>query len=279
MASGKKPRKRSSKYVKANGSRNNGGTSSVFRRVFAIIMVLGTLFGLCWGTMSCLHWLERKLFSQNSTFEIQNLDVSSDGSLTEDRILEYSKLRKGMNLFSFDFETIEERLDQVSAIESVYLERQLPHTLIIRVKERVPIARIAGKKVPKFPFVVDRFGYILPPKAKAFQLPLITGVDMELRLGDQVHHADVETALQIVKYCAAEPFFQRYIRLKSLDVKYSEYITLTLEDEVQVKIPRYELKERLRNLATVIKMETAGGNRVKGIDLTLDTPNVPVQYY
>ena len=39
-----------------------------------------------------------------------------------------------MNLFSFTLDEIEARLLPVSNIESVYLERELPNTFIIRLR-------------------------------------------------------------------------------------------------------------------------------------------------
>ena len=44
-------------------------------------------------------------------------------------------------------------------------------------------------------------------------------------------------------------------------------------------MPRFSLKVKLQNLATTIKIESGKGQRVKEVDLTLDSAKVPVSYY
>jgi hypothetical protein len=44
-------------------------------------------------------------------------------------------------------------------------------------------------------------------------------------------------------------------------------------------MPRFSLKAKLQNLATVIKIANGQGKRVREVDLTLDSAKVPVSYY
>lgn len=274
----KKQNKAKPHYVKSK-QRKGASSTTLARRVASVLLLLLILGGVVYGITKCFEWIEGKLFSNNPRFEIQHLEISCDGNLGEDYIREISGLREGMNLFDVTFKEIEEKLTGVSRIESVYLERKLPHTLIVDVKERVPVARIEGTRATKYPFLVDRYAYVLPHRRSAATLPLITGVDQELPLGEQLKNQDVETALKIIALCDSTGYLRTYVRIESLDVKYSDFIDIRLQGGIRVRMPRFSLKPKLQNLATVIKIANGQGQRIKEVDLTLDSAKVPVTYY
>lgn len=264
-------------YVRAK--QRKGADVVWWRRAISIIFLLVFLGVLIFGIASGFNWMGRKLYSENRRFEIQHLIVSCDGKLTEDYIRECSGLREGMNLWALSFDEIEEKLMAVSRIESVQLERKLPHTLIVKVKERMPVAMISGRQISRYPFMIDRYGYVLPHRRKLATLPLIKGLDEDLVLGEPVEHADVETALKIIGICDSSGYLRNYVRIESLDLKYSDFIDMRLHGGIRVRMPRFSLKPKLQNLATVIKIANGEGRRVKEVDLTLDSAKVPVTYY
>ena len=229
MAARKKTTTRKkAQYVRANKRKGAESTAMARRSITIIILLLFvglTIFGIKRG----FDWIGGKLYSNNPRFEIQHLVISCDGKLTEDYIREASGLHEGMNLFEVSFEDIENELLSVSRIESVYLERKLPHTLIVKVKERMPVAQIAGLSVSKYPFMVDRYGFVLPHRRSLATLPLIKGLDMDLALGEPVENADVETALKIIAICDRSSYLRTYIRIESLDLKYSDFIDMRLQ--------------------------------------------------
>ena len=265
-------------YVRAK-KRKGAEPPALARRSFSIGVLVVALAAFIFGVFKGFEWINRKLFAANPRFEIQHLVISSDGKLGEDRIREYTGLREGTNLFAVAFEDVENELAKVPVIESVYLERKLPHTLVVKVKERVPVARISGQKVRRYPFVVDRYGYVLPPRASASALPHIMGLDEELRLGSPAENPDVETALKIIALCDSSGYLRSYVNIESLDVKYSDFIYLHLRDGARARIPRYSLEPRLLKLASVIKIAKSQGKRVKEADVTLDTTHVPTTFY
>jgi cell division septal protein FtsQ len=264
-------------YVR--NKRRKGDNSTMTRRALSVVLLLFVVCGVLFGIKEGFEWIGRKLYSENPRFEIQHLVISCDGRLTEDRIREYTGLAEGLNLFAVKFEAIEANLEKVPAIESVYLERKLPHTLIVKVKERIPVARINGRQSRRFPFVVDRYGIVLPPRQSASSLPLISGIDSDLRLGLRAEHPDVETVLKIIALCDSMGSLREYVRIESLDVQYNDFIVMRLEGGIRVRMPRFSLKTKLQNLATVIKIAHGQGRRVKEVDLTLDSAKVPVTYY
>lgn len=278
MARRKKTTKRMKpQYVRSK--KRKGNSSALWRRAPSVLLLLLFIGLIAWGIKTGFEWIGRTLYSENPRFEIQHLVISCDGKLTEKYIRETSELREGMNLFGVSFGEIEDKLLKVSRIESVYLERKLPHTLIVEVKERVPVAQILGHRKSKYPFMVDRYGYVLPHRRKLASLPLIKGFDIDLELGEPVDHPDVETALKIIALCESIGSLRTYISIESMDVQYSDFIDVWLKGGIRVRMPRFSLKSKLQNLATVIEIANGQGRRVKEVDLTLDSTKVPVSYY
>jgi cell division septal protein FtsQ len=279
MATRKKTKKQLKPQYVRKKKRSGADSSALARRALTVALFLALIVGIIFGISKGFKEMEQKLFSENTRFEIQHLIISCDGKLSEDRIREYTGISEGMNLFEVSFDDIETALADVSVIESVYLERDLPNTLIIKVKERMPVARIMGLKNRKYPFVVDRYSVVLPFRQSAKSLPLIKGLECELRLGLPADDQDVETALKIIALCESTGYLRTYVRMESLDVKYSDFIDMRLEEGVRVRMPRFSIKPKLQDLATVIKIAKGQGKRVKEVDLTLDSAKVPVSYY
>ncbi|QBG46203.1 FtsQ-type POTRA domain-containing protein [Verrucomicrobia bacterium S94] len=273
----KKTTRKKAHYVRAKKRGVDGGTRA--RRTVSIVFLLLVVGAIGYGIFSGFKWIGYKLYAGNPRFEIQHLEISSNGKLKEDFIRETTGLREGMNLWELTFGEIEEKLLGVSQVESVRLERKLPHTLIVEVKERVAVARIEGVKKRGLPLRVDRYGYIMPPSIKSKDLPLIKGLDSELVMGEPVGVTDVDTALKIIGTCESSGYLRTYIRIETLDLKYSDFIDMRLHGDIRVRMPRFSLKPKLQNLATIIKIANGQGQRVKEVDLTLDSAKVPVTYY
>ncbi len=264
--SSKKPQ-----YVRAK-KRSGSDSSAVARRSVTIGLLVVIFGGVIFGVIQGLNWIGRKLYSENPRFELRHLVVKCDGKLSEDYIREVIEIKEGMNLWEFTFGDIEKRLMGVSRVESVYLERDLPDALIVKVKERVAVAQIIGRKATRYPYLVDRFGYVLPPRLSATDLPVIEGLDIDLQLGEHAGHADVETALQIIGMCDSNPTLHKYIKIQRLDVKYGDYIHMYLDGDTRVRMPRHSLEKKLINLSSTIKIGLARGERYREIDMTLDSP-------
>ncbi|HEY5621615.1 MAG TPA: FtsQ-type POTRA domain-containing protein [Pontiella sp.] len=279
----KKTTSKKAHYVRAK-KRSGAGASVGMRRTVSIIFLLliigSVIFGICKG----FEWINNKLYSKNPRFEMQHLVISSNGRLNEDYLRETSGLHEGMNLFEFSFSEIERKLQNVSLIESVYLERKLPHTLIMKVKERVPVAQITGRQRGSMPWMLDRYGYVLPPRGKGTMLPLISGLDADFSIGEQLIHKDIRIALDIIGICESSHYLSSYIDLVTLNLKYPDYIELYVKGErdnelIRVRMARFSLKPKLSQLASVIQLSRSQGTRLKTVDLTLDSAKVPATYY
>ncbi len=273
-------RKKTRKKLVVKGKRRSAPEISIWvRRSFSIIVVMLMLVLLVMGVSKGFQWAERKLLSENPRFEIQQLVVECNGKLTEDFIREISQLNEGQNLFAMSIQEVEAKLLEVSRIESVYIERDLPSTLILRVKERHPVARLMGKSILRYPFLVDRFGVVLPFQRSLSDLPLIRGLSEEARPGKRLSHRDIEFALRVIASIENMANVNQYIQLDEINLTHGDYIELTLKKGAEVRLPRFSLNPKLNKLATVIKIAEGQGHRVKWVDLTVDSVKVPVRYF
>jgi cell division septal protein FtsQ len=279
MATRKKTKKRVKPQYVRTKKRKGAGSPALARRAATLVLLLLMVGGILFGVKEGFEWMGRKLFSQNPRFEMQRLVVSSDGRLSEDRIREYIEIAEGTNLFAFSFAEIEKKLLGASDIESVLLERKLPHTLVVKVKERMPVARITGLNT-KYPFLVDRHGYVLPSRAGAASLPLIKGLDAELFPGKKVGHQDMAVALEIIALCESRGYLRTYARIESLDMnRRYDFIDMRLSGGIRVRMPRHSLNSRLRRLGAALNIARSNGERIKSADLTVDAPTVPTTNY
>ena len=132
----------------------------LLRRSISIILFVFLIVILIFTLKETINWIEKKLFSDNPRFEIQNLIVTSSGDLSEEFIRQRLEISEGHNLFSKKISKISERLNGIPRIEKVLIERDLPNTLKIRIEERQPVARLTNKKLERFPNLIDRHGVV-----------------------------------------------------------------------------------------------------------------------
>src|SRR5690242_13767861 len=158
---------------------------------------------------------------QNADFAIRQIDVQTDGKIAADQLRRWSGVKPGVNLIGLDLASVKRNLELVSAIDSVSVERVLPHTLRIRVKERDPIAQV---NVPEMKngaiaikvFQLDANGVVMQPLDPRLStvpvtqmssgLPVITGVNaLQLQPGRRVDLPQVQAALQLLEAFDTSP--------------------------------------------------------------------------
>jgi cell division septal protein FtsQ len=280
MAARTAPKKRTKPHYVRNSKRKAVDAPVVAQRTVVVVLTLCLLVCFFVGLVFGFKWVRRQLFSKNPRFEIQHLEITCDGKLREEQVREYSGLREGMNLFGLSFDEIQNELLKSPLVESVTIERHLPSTLSVSVKERMPVARImlGHYNVPR---LIDRYGVVLPPRmsAELARLPLIKGMEETVQPGKETGNRDVECALEIVALCESKKYLHTYIPLESLDIKYEDFIDMRLTGGARVRMPRFQLESKLYYLASVIEFSRAQGKRVKEIDLTLESEKAPVRYY
>ena len=200
---------------------------TVRRRVGGLLALLvgipALAAGLIWGGHEA--WLA--MFAQNDFFRIRQIEVTTDGDLRTENILEYARVQNGTNLFAVRPEAIRESLLSVPVIANAQVGRRLPDTLIIEVAERVAVARL-GRPGSGSPLAVDATGHVLGPSSVRASLPVVVGVrDKGLRPGDVVGDAMLAEALRVLEI-ANQAAMRRELAVATIDLGNEEQIEVGL---------------------------------------------------
>src|SRR5580704_5226454 len=104
-------------------------------------VAFGTFFGLYLLWKAGEQALNTFVY-QNPDFAIETIDVQTDGKIATDQLRRWTGVKEGANLIALDLAAVKRNLELVSVVDSVSVERVLPHTLKVLVTEREPIAQV-----------------------------------------------------------------------------------------------------------------------------------------
>lgn len=269
-------------------ARNRAGGKEWGRRlIMATIMLSGlTACGiLIWvGTLS----LGRLLFRQNDLFRIRDIKIECNGDIiTPKHIIEYARLSEMKHLFAANIEEIRDQLlMKVPRLKAVEIKRRLPGELIIRVRERVPMAQL---KVNHYYLTLDCEGYVLGKMTGSKTMPMLVGYKLPgIRPGVQLSAVGVRNALEVLDVCQTTPIGQR-VRIVSIDVRNAQALDLRLANGERVmlawtnmgdlsSLARQHLEQKLARLAESLKSAAHRSKRIAWIDMTLEN-NFPAKEY
>ncbi|WP_028307446.1 cell division protein FtsQ/DivIB [Desulfitibacter alkalitolerans] len=139
------------------------------------------------------------LFIQSSFFNCKEAIIAGNEWLDKEYILENANVPIGNNLFYIDEKHIEDRLRVLPMIQEVKVEKRLPGTLYIYIKEREPASLVVAQE--KF-ILVDIKGFYIQDveSIREFSnLPLITGLVLEENLpyGQKIDNKALKAALEL----------------------------------------------------------------------------------
>jgi len=140
---------------------------------------------------------------QSPLFLIKKIDVRGNSLLTAGEISGISGITPGVNIFKADLKKGVERVKTLPLIKEADISRKYPGTVIITVRERIPVAMVAADGS----FVeLDHTGhYLRQGKAGAAGLPVITGVPVKSAgPGRPMEGQGLDTALEVVESIPAE---------------------------------------------------------------------------
>lgn len=103
------------------------------------LLTVAALFGgAVWGATLGL----RRAFLENEDFRLRSIDLNDNRAMDERRLVECTGINLKGSLFAVDLDAVEQRLEALPELVEARVERQLPGTLVVRVRERVPLAWI-----------------------------------------------------------------------------------------------------------------------------------------
>jgi len=228
-------------------------------------------------------------FSQNDHFNVRQIDIHTDGLVKAERIRSWARVQEGENLFSLDLQRVKRDLEMAPIIEKVAVDRVLPETLRMRVKERKPLAGVIfyrqyqGGELKRMVCWIAGDGMLISPndvdgvdfKASAKWLPLITGLNQaDLMPGRQIKSHQLKSALSLVDRFDLSPM-AGLVHLRQIDVSRRETLEVVTWRGGRITLGMNGLDRQLRRWRRIHDLGREHQRSISSADLSIKN-NLPV---
>jgi cell division septal protein FtsQ len=259
-------------------------------------MSLGAVFATVFGLYLLYRagdWALDCLVYQNKAFAIEEVDVHTDGVIAVDQLRRWAGVKPGENLLALDLARVKRDLELIPLVQSVSVERILPHTLRLRITEREPIAQVsvprprADGEIELSVYQLDADGWVMLPldprqratplNQPADPLPLISVINANaLQPGRRLAVPQVQAALQFLVAFEQSPM-AGLVDVSRVDVSSPEVLMVTTGQGSQVTFGLTDFEQQLRRWHTVFEEGQKTGGTVGTLDLAV-TNNIPLRW-
>lgn len=177
-------------------------------RVCKFVLLAGLVGALGWGARTGLQMV----FIENEEFQLQEIQLQTNGRMTEQWFVELTDLDLSASVFAFALSEARRNLEARPGILSADVSRRLPGTLKVTVRERIPVAWIECRGLGLHAkdlaqgLLVDREGVVLPCEPwwnEAVEgLPTVVvtnGKTGDFAIGKKMRHREAERALHLIR--------------------------------------------------------------------------------
>ena len=239
---------------------------------------LGTLFAiyLMWRVGD---WSMNRFIYENKAFALKEVDLTTDGVIAPEQLRRWAGVKPGQNLFALDLTRVKRDIELVPAIHHVAVERVLPHTLKIRVAERVPIAQLQN-------YLVDADGVAMLP-LELFQrsdspqpgerYPAIVGLSVnELRAGRAIDSPQVRAALRFL-VAFEQSSMAPLVDIARVDVTAPDVLTVTTAQQNEITFRTTDFEKQLNRWWLVHTKGQEQARQIASLDLSVGE-NIPLRW-
>lgn len=216
--------------------------------------------------------LSLTLFLRSSYFAIQQVKIEGLQQIPENEIQRLTTEEIGQNLILLEQDRLEQKVSLHPLVESVEFQRQLPKTLIVRVKERTPVALVV---VSRGVVEVDEKGIFLRRREgwPNQSYPMINGVSIPDTSGpgQELNIPGLQAALLLIGQAPQELLPS----IGEIYVNPIQQMTLYLTSGVEVRLGKTnDWTIKLKALYDLLKDEgyNTFQNGVRYIDFTAAKP-------
>jgi cell division septal protein FtsQ len=257
------------------------------KRFFSIVMVLliyaGFIFAAIFGGYSLLQHLPDFIIKEVTIINQKGQTVSNP------RDFFYLDLANQFSLLSFDMERIvQDILARHPELAGVFVRKQFPNKLIIKIRKREPLAIIAVQDFSLFGnrrkksnsqdwkklYLVDAEAVILPFQSIYSELPYIIGIHHnKIQLYMPSHSQGLKKALSLLKKLEKSKIYPSH-KILQIDVRRHSNILLYLENGVEVKMGQGDFDKKTFHLSKILAQLEANNTVPEYIDMRFDNPIV-----
>jgi cell division protein FtsQ len=224
-------------------------------------LVGGVLGGFVWLISSgragnAVGWLETHWvdISAHAGYRLEEVLVEGRAEARAEDLLDALNVARGDPILAIDLKASREALEKTPWVASASIERRLPGTLYVRLKERQPLALWQNNRRM---VVIDRRGRVLAEDGlgRFAHLPIVIGPE-----------APANT-LDLLTKLATEPKVQE--RMTSASWVGNRRWDLHLDNGITVRLPERDLAGALKRLAEAVASHDLLARDVSVIDLRL----------
>ncbi len=266
--------------------RSRTATQQRNRRVLVFVSQLALAIGVSVAVYFGAREGARRFFFENPDYQLNTIDVQTDGTLQREQILKVGDLREGENIFKVNLGRVHDRLQQLPQIDEVQVERKLPAEIDIHVVERKPVAWITDEKQIADPFasdaafLVDGRGVLMKEKKllpEYLGLPLILGCASEsLEAGKVVESFEAKAALDLLR-ARTRSFMQTRFQIREIDVSKGYCLLVTDKNHVCVTFGFDNLDAQLQRLEQFLIYSEDSKRELATVNLRVQR-NIPVTF-
>ena len=250
--------------------------------VSKIVLVIAVCAGLYYGVRTGLS----RFFFDNPDYRLSTIAIRTDGTLQRDQILKAGGLQEGLNIFSVNLAQVHDRLQQLSQVDEVQVERKMPNEIDITITERKPISWITSEKTVTDPFasdaafLVDARGVLMKEKKllpEYLALPLITGCSSEALVpGKTVDSLEAKAALELLRLTTTS-FMQTRFQIREVDVSKGYCLLVTDKNHTRAMFGFDHLDVQMQRLEQFLVYSDDSQRQIETVNL-LVARNIPVTF-
>ncbi|MDD2211979.1 MAG: FtsQ-type POTRA domain-containing protein [Clostridia bacterium] len=225
-----------------------------------------SLIGLSFFLLFCLL-LSFYFFINSAFFNLQEIKVSGCSIVAEDTVIKLSGLNLGTNLFKINTHEVITKLEMHPVIKTLSVFRKPPHTLVLKVEERTPLALVVGSDGY---LAIDAEGIYIQQVHDLLNLnlPVISGLSLKesISLGADLTTPGLEAALQLLRLMDRE-FLESVAEIRAAS-PYSLIIKMLQGVEIHFGEPK-EIEQKLQIIQELLveNEELINNQTVEYIDL------------
>jgi cell division septal protein FtsQ len=263
--------------------RSRAATRQRNRRVLAwlsgVFLFCAAVGGIVYGGHEAL----RRFFWQNPDYNLAEVTIHTDGSLTREQIVAATNIHEGKNIFAVNLSAARKGLMALPQVDRAEIERILPNKISIDIAERKPVAWVTGKdddnpSADPGAFLIDRNGVLIRVRSQVpeyYHLPVICGLDVDnYEEGGTVDLPEVRAALEMIRITGENP--ARY-QVRSIDVSKGYCLVVTDERHAKVTFPLDNIAAELDRLALLYANIDSNQREIQTVNLLVQR-NVPVTF-
>ncbi len=164
-------------------------------------------------------------------FNIKNIEVVNNEQVSSETIISLSGLKTDNNIFKFNKTEVIKQIEENAYIEDVKIQRKIPNTILIDVRERVP--KYSVDFMGKYAYINTQ-GYLLEISEDSKELPIIQGIstpEEEIVPNNRLQNEDLEKLEDVIKIMDTAKENGLDVEITSVDIKDKNQYSIYIEKE------------------------------------------------